>query len=921
VLRFGLSTVAYFAAQTLAFKFPDSFGLVAAIWPAAGVALASLLLTPRRLWPALLSCLFAVGMAANLTTDRPFIASLGFMVANTCETAASAWLVTRLCGERPGFVRIREVLALAYAALLINAVTSLIGAGAAVLAVGARFWAFYSTWWVADGLGLLLVTPLVVVWAGAWQRRAAMRWGRIVETAGLFVVGGAVAWLAFGRSDLVPLVPNKSYLLLVLVIWAALRSGPRATATLVGVFSLIAIFCTAAGIGTFPLGGAGTSSRLLSVQVFLGVMGLSGMLLAAAVDQVSESQTLLRAVMDGTSDAVYVKDRQGRYLLINPAALRFMGKAAADVIGRDDTCAFPSQEARTVMEGDQIVMASAEPRTYEEHVTSGSGQPLVFLSTKGALRDARGRAIGLFGIARDITQRKQVERALRTSEDKFSKAFKACPEAITIASMDDGKYVEVNDIFLEVTGFRRDQVVGHTSAELQVWVDDTERQRFLAALRKHGCLRGFEARYRMRSGEVRDFLISSEMIELDGTQCSFNFLLDVTERRRAEAEKARVDAQLQQAQKMESVGRLAGGVAHDFNNTLGAILGHVEMALDGVDPALPIHADLEEIRKVTHRSADLTRQLLAFARKQTVAPKVLDLNQTVAGTLKMLKRLLREDIDLTLSMGKGLWLVKADPSQVDQILANLCVNARDAISGVGRLSIETENRGLDRDYCAAHPGAVPGEYVGLTVADTGCGMDKETQTHIFEPFFTTKGLGRGTGLGLATVYGAVKQNGGFIDFHSELGQGTTFSIYLPRHVGEAAPGQTEAPGAMTGQGQETILLVEDEPVILRVTKTRLERLGYTVLAASAAGEAMRLVRGHAGAIHLLISDVIMPEMNGRDLAKKVRSLSPQTKCLFMSGYTADVIADHGVLDEGVAFLQKPFSAKDLACKVRGLLDG
>jgi signal transduction histidine kinase/DNA-binding response OmpR family regulator len=395
---------------------------------------------------------------------------------------------------------------------------------------------------------------------------------------------------------------------------------------------------------------------------------------------------------------------------------------------------------------------------------------------------------------------------------------------------------------------------------------------------------------------------------------------EITDLKRAEAEKAKLDAQLRQAQKMESVGRLAGGVAHDFNNNLAVIMGHVEMALEQLDPAEPIHADLEQIRKATQRSADLTRQLLAFARKQTVAPKVLNLNETVAGMLKMLRRLLGEDIDLNWQPSPDLWLIKVDPSQVDQILVNLCVNARDAIADVGRLTIETGNGVLDQAFVAAHAGGRPGEYVRLAVTDTGCGMDQETQTHMFEPFFTTKGLGKGTGLGLATVYGAVKQNDGFIDFHSDPGKGTTFTIYLPRHQG-AAEEQPGKPGGSGEHSRATILLVEDEPAVLRITKTRLERLGYTVLAASNALEAMRVAQEHAGAIHLLLTDVIMPEMNGRDLAAKLLSICPQTKCLFMSGYTADVIADHGILDEGVSFIQKPFSTKELVAKVRELLDG
>jgi CheY-like chemotaxis protein len=360
-------------------------------------------------------------------------------------------------------------------------------------------------------------------------------------------------------------------------------------------------------------------------------------------------------------------------------------------------------------------------------------------------------------------------------------------------------------------------------------------------------------------------------------------------------------------------------VAHDFNNMLGIILGYTEMALDQVDPKQPLHANLEEIRKATNRSADLTRQLLAFARKQTVAPKLLDLNETVEGTLKMLRRLIGEDIDLDWRPKTDLWPVKVDPSQIDQILANLCINARDAISGVGKLTIETGNNTFDEDYCATHAYFVPGEYVMLAVSDDGCGLDKETLVHIFEPFFTTKEFGKGTGLGLSTVYGIVKQNNGFINVYSEQGQGTAFSIYLPRHVGKADQIQRYTPVESVAHGHETILLVEDEPSILNMTTMMLERQGYTVLAASTPGEAIRMAREHAGKIHLLMTDVVMPEMNGRDLARNLLSRYPHLKRLFMSEYTANVIAHHGVLDPDVHFIQKPFSIQNLASAVRGVM--
>jgi nitrogen-specific signal transduction histidine kinase/CheY-like chemotaxis protein len=385
-------------------------------------------------------------------------------------------------------------------------------------------------------------------------------------------------------------------------------------------------------------------------------------------------------------------------------------------------------------------------------------------------------------------------------------------------------------------------------------------------------------------------------------------------------EHRKLEAQLRQAQKMESVGRLAGGVAHDFNNMLGVILGHVEFALEKADENHDLVSDLNEIQKAAKRSADITKQLLAFARKQTISPRKLDLNDTVESMLNMLRRLIGEDINLAWNPGKQLWPVKMDPSQVDQILANLCVNARDAIEGVGKLTIETGMKTFDPAYCADHAGFVPGGFVVLAVSDDGCGMDKKTLNNIFEPFFTTKDVGKGTGLGLATVYGIVKQNNGFINVYSEPDQGTTFRIYLPRCVAADEPSVVVNSEKPVPTGTETILLVEDESAILRMTQMMLERKGYSVLPAATPAEAMDLAKTHADNIHLLMTDVVMPEMNGRDLAKHLTGLFPDIKLLFMSGYTANVIAHQGVLDEKVAFIQKPFSMKDLAEKVREVLD-
>jgi signal transduction histidine kinase/CheY-like chemotaxis protein len=390
--------------------------------------------------------------------------------------------------------------------------------------------------------------------------------------------------------------------------------------------------------------------------------------------------------------------------------------------------------------------------------------------------------------------------------------------------------------------------------------------------------------------------------------------------RRSDEERDSLQQQLTQAQRLESVGRLAGGVAHDFNNMLMVILGHGEMLRDAYPAGNPQRASAEEILKAASKSADLTRQLLAFARKQTVAPVVMELNDTIAGMLKMLQRLIGENIRIVWTPDTAGWAIRIDPAQVDQVLANLAVNARDAIDGVGTITIATANVTIDAAYCTGRAECVPGDYVMLSVCDDGCGMDKATLTQVFEPFFTTKGPGKGTGLGLATVYGVVKQNGGFINVYSEPGKGTCFKVYFPRHAGALPEVEEELPaGSYAGRG-ERVLLVEDEESILRLGRSMLARLGYDVVATTSPSEALSLMSSFASPLRLLITDVVMPDMNGRELAARVRQRYPDVQCLYMSGYTSDVIAHQGVLDEGVHFIEKPFTLKALATKVRQVLD-
>ncbi len=389
--------------------------------------------------------------------------------------------------------------------------------------------------------------------------------------------------------------------------------------------------------------------------------------------------------------------------------------------------------------------------------------------------------------------------------------------------------------------------------------------------------------------------------------------------KRGQARREQLEEQLRLARRMESIGRLAGGVAHDFNNMLGVIIGHAELAQEQINPSHPLFEDLQEIRKAAQRSAGLTRQLLAFARKQTITPKVLDLNQTIERMLTMLRRLIGEDIELAWLPGAVLWPVKIDPSQIDQILANLCVNARDAIAGIGKITVATANSFLDKENCGDHCSSVTGEFVRISLHDNGCGMEEEILSNIFEPFYTTKGVGEGTGLGLATVYGIVKQNNGFIYAASEPGQGTMFTIYLPKHEETVVAKTGEDCPEPAVLGQECILLVEDEPTILKMTSMILQHLGYFVMEASTPDEAIRLAGEFVGKIDLLLTDVIMPRMNGRDLAARILTIQPEMKCMFMSGYTADIISCRGVLDDGMVFIQKPFSKAELAAKIHRAL--
>lgn len=619
-------------------------------------------------------------------------------------------------------------------------------------------------------------------------------------------------------------------------------------------------------------------------------------------------------IVTNSRDAMALINQDYVYLEVNPAYAALVNRPSEKIVGYTMSDVLGEEYFRQIgkVHMDQCL---AGDTTHFEVSRDVAGSGLRHISaTYSPCRTPEGEVTAIAVNINDITERKRAEEALRASEEKYRAMVENVGIGVSLISP-NMEILELNQQMREwfplasstekpfcYRSFSipsRDEIC-EDCPTFKTLQDGAVHEARISA-QQDGGVRNF----RVISSPVRDsenrVIAAIEMVE------------DITE-------KLSLEAQLRQAQKLEAVGQLAGGVAHDFNNLLMGVMGYVSLCQDELVPDHPIREWLDEISNDVQRSANLTRQLLAFARKQAVVPKVLDLNDTIVSMRKLLRRLIGEDIELNWIPAADPWLVRIDPSQIDQILANLCVNARDAIGGVGKVTVMTENVILDDDYCALHAEVVPGAYVMLAVSDTGCGMDRSTLEHIFEPFFTTKEVGQGTGLGLATVHGIVKQNHGHITVYSEPGSGTTFRIYLPRFEGKTSRNQSPGAEAPRPGGNETILLAEDEKSIRVTTALFLDSLGYAVLTAETPDHALTLAAEHAGRIHLLITDVIMPGISGRDLADRLKEDYPNMRCLFMSGYTADVIAHRGILAEGVDFLSKPFTRDILARKVREVLD-
>ncbi len=632
-----------------------------------------------------------------------------------------------------------------------------------------------------------------------------------------------------------------------------------------------------------------------------------------AEDAINFERKKLKSIFSAMNDVILICDVQGNLIEIVKTKADLIQKSFGDVHGKNPWDIFPHDKASELMRAMENSITLNIPVSLDFSVRIGD-QAFWFAATVSPMPPDR-----VVWVARDITSRRLAVEQLEQSEERFSKIFAMAPNLVAITRMEDGKFIDINDGFEEITGWRKDEVVGLTSTDIHFWVEPSDRSVFVEVLKSGRHLINQEVTFRRKDGALRMGLYSALSINLAEEMSLLSVIQDITEIKKNEEERLRLQQQLSQAQKLEAIGILAGGVAHDFNNILGAIIGYAELALAEIEDTNPLKETLNIILDAAQRSASLTRQLLAFARKEVVEPIVIDINKAIEDILKMLQRLIGENIELRWVPGRESLKVILDPSQLDQILANLCVNARDAIGDIGTIIIETELKIIDEGACTFHPECIPGEYVQLTVSDNGAGMDADTLDHVFEPFFTTKGLGRGTGLGLSTVYGIIRQNKGFVKVYSEPGKGTAFNVFLPREAGDAKQKRSGSSKIEMSRG-ETILLVEDDEILLKMTQLMLQRLQYNVLVAANPSMALRIVAEYSGEIHMFLTDVVMPEMTGRELAEKLQEIRPGIQHLFMSGYTADVIAHQGVLNDGVNFIHKPFSLQRLSDKIKSILE-
>jgi PAS domain S-box-containing protein len=884
-------------------------GSVSVFWLPSGVALAALLLGGIKYWPAA----FIGSLAAVSGQGYPLWRELAAASGNTLEPLIGAWLLLRSDRFNVTLMHAEDYLRIFLAGTAGACASALIGVSVLVLAGHIAPPAFAGSllhWYEGDILSILLLTPLILVWRrlpSGWFART--RVGETIACFGLAGLFGQITFVGWGQSVFGH--PPLGYLAFLFVTWGAVRFGRHGALLLVFMAALQAL--TGAVFGTGFFAADLVRFGLNSVWVFLLALTIVGITVALlfherklAEQSLRKAEENLRLLTTNLNEMVVAYDMNRKLVYANPAVEKLTGYSLECLQREQFICwVHPEDRARMLRHWEGLFQGGAFVEE-EYRLITKDGQQRWAAASWGPILDDNGRQVGVQGSEHDITERKRAEE----NHLRLVTAIEQAAETIVITDP-AGAILYANPAFEKTTGFTCAEALGQNPRILKSGKQDAEFYRNMWMTLAAG---------QVWSGHLinkrKDGTLYQEEATISPVRDTTGKIINYVAVKRDVTREVALEEQYRHAQKMESIGRLAGGIAHDFNNLLTVIDGYSKMILAELRTGDPLRDQLEEIEKAGERAAGLTRQLLAFSRKQILQPCVLDLNVLVGDMRGMLERLMGEDVEVRFAFHPEDVTVHADRHQLEQVIMNLAVNARDAMPDGGRLLIETAL--VDENHVSSSPEVRPGRYAMLAVSDTGKGMDEATERRIFEPFFTTKPVGQGTGLGLAMVQGIVVQSGGYINVYSEPGQGTAFKIYLPALAGAKVPAE-QAAVISALQGWETILVVEDQVEVRNFAVAALQGYGYRVIEAPGAVEALRICEPGRERIHLVLTDVVMPHMSGRELAARLVAIRPEIKILYMSGYTDNVIVHHGVLDADANFIQKPFGPDELARKVRAAL--
>jgi PAS domain S-box-containing protein len=899
-------------------------GNIPLVWAPSGIALAAILLFGYRMW-------WGVALGAWLLTLAQGMPggffTLATAIGNTIGAVLCAYLLEHFVRFKAAIDRVRYAVGfILFACLLgttVNAAFNVVG-----LCYGGELpwdhllwkqvFGTMVVWWVPNAMGALVVTPLILAWAAPggvrWTRR------RIVEAA-LCAVGllfgtqlSFNSWFVYGMENY-PL----AYLPYPFLVWAAMRFGMRGATTGTFVVATLSIYELLHQRGPFWAGAGHDHTSLMLIGCYLGVVAVGNLLLSAAVVEreaalrtTAESESRYRGVVEDQTDLICRFKPDGTLIFVNQAYCRFHGRRRKELIGSNFFESLAEQDREIPLEEFARLTPANPIRMYDNKVFLAPGRFIWQQCSVRALFDETDRITEYQAVVQDITLRKQSEEALRLGEEHLQAILHSMPDGVMVLN-ERGLVTLFNPAAEKIFQRQAIQALDQPVNELFAPAD---RQRYAEHLASQpGCGRAgvIELSALRPGGALLPIDVAVSEIPNGQARLSIVVVRDISERKKLED-------QYRQAQKMEAVGRLAGGIAHDFNNLMQAILGYINLLDRRLPPGDPNHRAVDQIQKSLAHATSLTRQLLAFSRKQVLKPKLLPLNAAVSDMNHLLQRALGETVQLKMKLATPVPWIRADPGQMEQLILNLAINARDAMPQGGALDIETSNVEFHEPTTLASGRLAAGPYAVLRISDTGCGMTPEVQAHLFEPFFTTKENGKGTGLGLCNVYGVVKQSGGEITVDSQPGRGTTIEIYLPRFDGSVAEVESSHVVPVQTLGTETVLLVEDEELVRLMLVEVLKAAHYRVLDARHGADALELAQRHQGPIDLLVTDMTMPGFSGSELARRLAVPRPNMRVLFISGYTDVEAAQMGKINQPAQFLQKPFHPDAFLTKTRQILD-